>query len=185
MRGQNKVLLSNKVTLKVQAFVTMFHKWMHTFGIAFWALGMELLWDRQSLALASLWHLWPPGYFIRGPKQEKCHTKMRYTLTERIQSRSITLEQPTEEADSKAYHPILYEGDNPQNLNFTEPEKKNRLSRNIPLHRKLITWAVKMMTIFLPNRGDMCGPVFVFSSSANWELLYGCMQTEKSDNYIL
>ena len=57
---------------------------------------------------------------------------MRYTLTERIQSRSITLEQPTEEADSKAYHPILYEGDNPQNLNFTEPEKKQTFTKHSP-----------------------------------------------------
>jgi len=71
MRRQNNVLLSNKVTLKVQAFVTIFYKWMHTFGIAFWTLGMEMLWDRQSLALASLWHLWPPECFFRGPKQWK------------------------------------------------------------------------------------------------------------------
>jgi hypothetical protein len=38
MRRQN-----NKVTLKVQAFVTIFYKRMHTFSTAFWALGMEML----------------------------------------------------------------------------------------------------------------------------------------------
>ena len=69
-RKQNNGLLFHVVILKVQAFATMSHQWMHGFSTDS-ELCKQNHCETNSCNSTSFWHLWPPRCLIRGLKRLK------------------------------------------------------------------------------------------------------------------
>lgn len=69
MRKEKSDLLFCTVTLKDHPFIVCYQG-MYAFSIEFGSLWMALL-SESFLRFASVWHLWPPRCFFRGPRKSK------------------------------------------------------------------------------------------------------------------